>query len=145
MADDRPDRILVVPDDLHARHVGVTADGRQFFLTYPFVESDGAVPGCDYVALYVFDSAGTLIRHAIEALGPPGATAPQVAQIEEKLLATVRPTTASSITVRPFAVAAHGASFGLVARRVLGEWRVSAEPGDYLAFHAPWDSGAYDT
>jgi hypothetical protein len=28
---------------------------------------------------------------------------------------------------------------------ILGRYRVTAEPGDYMAFSPPWDLGEYDT
>jgi hypothetical protein len=38
--------------------------------------------------------------------------------------------------------------FGLIVREPeeSGDpWAVTVEPGDYMAFFAPWDSGVYDT
>jgi hypothetical protein len=50
--------------------------------------------------------------------------------------------------VAPFAVERFGTTFGLVLR-VPDEdgdrWAVEAQPGNYMAFFEPWDSGVYDT
>jgi hypothetical protein len=50
--------------------VGRTADGRQFFLTTPFVPAKAGAAGAEFVALYRFDAAGQLIEGAIDNLGP---------------------------------------------------------------------------
>ena len=38
-----PDTFPIIHDDYHARHIGTLADGRQFFLTTPFVPAIGGV------------------------------------------------------------------------------------------------------
>src|SRR5687768_14677806 len=59
--DERPTRIAIDHDDHHAQHVGHTADGRQFFLTTPFVPGDR-----DFIALYLFDRDGRLLSATID-------------------------------------------------------------------------------
>jgi hypothetical protein len=52
------------------------------------------------------------------------------------------------IEVKPFAIERFGTTFGLVPRAPEGEgdgWWVELQPGNYMAFHEPWDSGEYDT
>jgi hypothetical protein len=58
-----PERIAIEPDDFQARHVGHTADGRQFFLTTPFEPG-----GREFVALYLFGADGSFAEARIDAL-----------------------------------------------------------------------------
>jgi hypothetical protein len=48
MDDSLPKTIAINPDDYHARHVGRTADGRQFFLTTPFEPAIGGRVGREF-------------------------------------------------------------------------------------------------
>ena len=57
-----PKLVAINHDDYHAEHIGTTADGRQFFLTLPFEFASSDEPGCEYVALYLFDRAGDALR-----------------------------------------------------------------------------------
>lgn len=50
--------------------------------------------------------------------------------------------------VQPFAIERLGTTFGLVPRSPEDKddsWWVEMHPGNYMAFHEPWDSGEYDT
>jgi hypothetical protein len=52
------------------------------------------------------------------------------------------------IQVQPFQVKRFGTVFGLVPRPPEDDqtdWWVELHPGNYMAFHEPWDSGEYDT
>jgi hypothetical protein len=52
------------------------------------------------------------------------------------------------IAVQPFEVERFGTAFGLVPRPPKSDedgWWVEVQPGNYMAFHEPWDSGEYDT
>jgi hypothetical protein len=52
------------------------------------------------------------------------------------------------IEVAPFALERFGITFGLVLREPEDEediWAVEMQPGNYMAFFEPWDSGDYDT
>ncbi len=52
------------------------------------------------------------------------------------------------IEVAPFAVDRFGTTFGLVLRAPEEEddpYAVEVQPGNYMAFFEPWDSGNYDT
>lgn len=143
-----PDLIAIDPDDSHAEHVGWTADGQQFFLTTPFEWPLGGKPGCEYVALFLFDADGGLARAQIDRLGPRDEVDPALARaVLSERLASLGAIRTDRIEVRPFSVDAHGTTFGLL-------WRPPADgapgavelmPGNYMAFFAPWDSGVYDT
>ncbi len=65
MSTSPPESIALDPDEHYAKYVGHTADGRQFFLTTPFEPG-----GREFIALYLFDSAGRLIEARIDDLGP---------------------------------------------------------------------------
>jgi hypothetical protein len=58
MPDGSPISFAIDHDDYHAKYVGRTADGRQFFLTTPFEGAIGGRPGCEYLALFIFDRNG---------------------------------------------------------------------------------------
>jgi hypothetical protein len=52
------------------------------------------------------------------------------------------------IEVAPFSVERFGTTFGLVPlepEEEDDEWSVEVQPGNYMAFLEPWDSGEYDT
>jgi hypothetical protein len=57
-------------------------------------------------------------------------------------------TTFTRIGVAPFTVEYAGLIFGLAPREPEEPddvWAVEAQPGNYMAFFEPWDSGEYDT
>jgi hypothetical protein len=52
------------------------------------------------------------------------------------------------IEIAPFTMDRFGTTFGLIPRPPEDDdngWWVDVEPGNYMAFHEPWDSGDYDT
>src|SRR3954470_24057006 len=132
MAEGPPDFIAIDHDDYHAKHVGWTADGRQFFLTTPFEAACGDRAGGEFVALYLFDADGKLIEATIDALGPRAtmddARRRQVHDQRLKELGKVR---FARIEVAPFSVMRFGTEFGLVLREPEDEddpWAVEAQP-----------------
>jgi hypothetical protein len=72
MAKRPPKTVALNHDDHHAEHVGRLADGRQFFLTTPFVPADelGTATGREFIALYVFDKDGQLVSATIDPATP---------------------------------------------------------------------------
>jgi hypothetical protein len=64
-----PKHIAIDHDDYHAEFVGKTADGKQFFLTTPFIPASPTNPGNEFVALYLFDKRGNLIEALIDEFG----------------------------------------------------------------------------
>ncbi|WP_165249534.1 hypothetical protein [Paludisphaera soli] len=152
MLDGPPDLIAIDHDESTARHVGRTADGRQFFLTNPFVPTNepGADGGGEFVALYLFDPAGKLLEARIDAFGP-SATVDEAEwrRVYEERLRELGDVALGRIEVAPFAIERFGVEFGLVPREPEEDeddvWAVEAQPGNYMAFFEPWDSGDYDT
>ena len=147
--DSRPTLIAIDHDDYHARHIGRTADGRQFLLTTPFEPAIGSSEGCEFVALYLFDGAGQLLDGKIESFGPRRtAKSEAIAACYDSLLASLGAVSFQRIEVAPFEILRFGTTFGLVVREPEDEddvWAVEMQPGNYMAFFEPWDSGDYDT
>lgn len=66
----------------------------------------------------------------------------------EQRLTELGEVTFDHIEVKPFGVQQFGTTFGLVVRKPEDEedvWAVEMQPGNYMAFFEPWDSGEYDT
>ncbi len=52
------------------------------------------------------------------------------------------------IEIAPFVVERFGMRFRLIVREPEDDgepWAVQVQPGNYMAFFEPWDSGEYDT
>ncbi len=149
MNPESPTRIAIDHDDYHARHVGKTADGRQFFLTTPFEPAINGNAGGEFNALYLFEADGEFISAQIEPFGPRGTFDDAVQQAAYlKLLDGLGPVTFERIDVAPFEIERFGSSFGLIGRDCddpEDEIAVEVQPGNYMAFFEPWDSGEYDT
>jgi hypothetical protein len=149
MNTESPARVAINHDDYHATHVGRTADGRQFFLTTPFEPAINGNAGGEFNALYLFDATGEFISAQIESFGPRGkfdVAAQQASSLI--LLAGLGPVTFERIEVAPFEIERCGLSFGLIARECADPEDVLAvevQPGNYMAFFEPWNSGEYDT
>jgi hypothetical protein len=147
--DARPTLVAIDHDDYHARHIGRTADGRQFLLTTPFEPAIGECEGGEFVALYFFDEAGRLLEAKIESFGPRRtANYDAIAACYDSLLASLGEVSFQRIEVAPFAIQRFETTFGLVVREPEEEddvWSVEMQPGNYMAFFEPWDSGEYDT
>ena len=144
-----PTRISIDHDDYDARHVGRTADGRQFFITTPFVPATGDAGGREFVATYLFDQHGKILDARIDDLGARDKLNPgEARKILEQRLDDLGPVEFRRIEVQPFEVQRFGTTFGLVPRPPEDDtdsWWVEVQPGNYMAFHEPWDSGEYDT
>src|SRR5688572_27122986 len=65
----KPSLIAIDHDDHHASHIGSLADGRQFFLTTPFVPASKADPGREFIAVFLFDRHGKFLEARIDDLG----------------------------------------------------------------------------
>lgn len=149
-----PAKFRIARDDYHARYVGRTKSGRQFFVTTPFVfEPRGE--GRNFVATFLFDQDGHLVADRIDEVGPRGDSGYPPGNIDEGLVDETRRAHVAAldvaefcdVEVAPFEIKRFGLSFGLIPRRDdEGEedgW-IEMLPGNYMAFHEPWD-GDYDT
>lgn len=146
-----PRFVRINHDNYHARYVGKTANGDQFFLTFPFLPRIDAKPGGNYVALYLFDEFGLLKQANIYSEQEQGLTTKTAVDgFVQKLLLTLGKHKFGDIKVAPFCVREFGHPFGLIFDP--GEITeddepytcVTVEPGNYMAFNPPWD-GDYDT
>jgi hypothetical protein len=148
MNSNRPELVAIDRDDHAAQYVGRTADGRQFILTTPF-EPAISGPGAEHLALYLFDDAGKLLDARIENLGPRAAMdEKRREQLRDQWLAELGDLSYGRVEVAPFVVKRFGTEFGLIVREPEEEedvWAVEMQPGNYMAFFEPWDSGVYDT
>ncbi len=149
LAKNKPKFIAIDHDDHHASHVGRTAKGAQFFLTTPFVPASEDSPGREFIALYIFDRNGRLRKAYIDDLGlRPRLDDQHRRKIFERRLAALGPVSFGRIRVRPFQLKRFGVTFGLVPEPLEDEgdnWCVETQPGNYMAFFKPWNSGDYDT
>jgi len=150
MEDGAPEAFVIAHDDYHAEYAGSLRDGRQFFLTTPFLAAaEGPDSGCEFLALYIFDSTGRLREATIESFGPRANLDEELRRTRrDQLLAALGDIEFGDITIAPFGVSRFGTTFGFVPHppdEEDDEWFVTVEPGDYMCFYPPWDSGEYDT
>ncbi len=149
MANEPPKLIAIDHDDYHADNVGRTANGSQFFLTTPFVPAIGGSAGREFIALYLFDAEGNLREAHIDDLGTRDELdEAEVEGVLKQRLAELGAVVYCRIEVQPFQLERFGIIFGLVLHPPESEdeeWSVEAQPGNYMAFYEPWDSGEYDT
>jgi len=144
-----PELVAIDHDDYAAKHIGRTRDGRQSFLTNPFVPASGSDAGREFIALYLFDADGRFLDAHIDDLGTRANLDQAAAKhLYDQRLAELGPVDYERIEVQPFQVERFGTTFGLVIRVPEDEedvWAVEAQPGNYMAFFEPFDSGEYDT
>lgn len=144
-----PKLIAIDHDDYHAEFVGKTADGRQFFLTEPFDPATSTKQGNEFVALYLFDKRGHLIEAYIDEFGPRSNMDRNAREMLcQKRLTDLGEIEFGRIEVAPFSIKKFGITFGLIPNEPEDEddeLSISLEPGDYMAFYEPWDSGDYLT
>ena len=149
MSGKKPERLAINHDEYHAKHIGHTPDGRQFFLTTPFEAALGDNAGCEFVALFLFDGEGNLIDAKIDTFGPRAKLdVDKAGECYNQRLSELGDVTFDRIEIKPFTVERFGTTFGLVVREPEdGDdvWAVELLPGNTMAFFKPWDSGEYDT
>jgi hypothetical protein len=144
-----PKLIAIDHDDYHAEFVGKTAEGKQFFLTEPFVPATPTNPGNEFVALYLFDKEGNLIEAFIDEFGPRNKMDRNARDaLCKKRLDDLGEIEFDRIEIAPFSIEKFGITFGLIPNEPEDEdgyLSITLEPGDYMAFYEPWDSGNYET
>lgn len=141
-----PDRFTIMPDDYHAQLAGTAGDGRRFFITTPFEPATPTDPGNEFVALFLWKPDGSFDEIDVDAFGPREQLAENDHQDAlERRIARLGEFTIEPISVAPFAVASHGTTFGFVPQEYEGLVSVTLQPGDYMAYTEPFDSGEYDT
>lgn len=144
-----PKLVAIDHDDYHAEHIGRTPAGHQFFLTLPFEPAIAGRIGGEFVALYLFDQQGVLIEAKIDSLGPRASLDHEARKsLYEQRLKELGDVSFERIEIAPFSVDRFDTTFGLVLREPdddVDVWAVEVQPGNYMAFFEPWDSGEYDT
>ncbi len=145
----KPRTIAINHDDYHANCIGKTETGTQFFLTPLFIPASQSNEGSEYLALFKFDSKGSLVESEILNLGSRKELDKSKAkQKYSQLLNSLGSVEYCRIVVQPFSVQKDGVDFGLVLREPEDAddvWAVELLPGNFMAFFEPWDSGEYDT
>src|SRR5213083_3094538 len=110
----KPDLIAIEHDEYHAKRIGYLPDGRQFFLTSPFVPAIGGSAGREFVALFLFDEHGQFLEARRDDLGTRAELDMQRASsVYEQRLAELGEVEFCRIEVQPFEVERFGTTFGL--------------------------------
>ncbi|WP_353414320.1 hypothetical protein, partial [Arenicella sp. 4NH20-0111] len=122
-AEGRPQLIAINHDDYHAEHIGRAEDGSQFFLTTPFEPKFSNKEGCEYLALFKFDSEGNLIDSEVESFGPRGTFNEDKRKARyTELLKKLGKVAYQRIEIKPFSITYNKTEIGLIVR----------EPEDYF-------------
>lgn len=142
-----PKYFTIVPDDYHVPYAGTAEDGRKFFLSDELFGQDSA-----YVGVFLWKSDGTFDEVRVDAIAragglPPGQAGPAGAEdLVEARLAELGEYVLEPITVEPFTREVDGVTFGWkVDGSGSGAYSINIEPGDFIAYYAPWDGLEYDT
>ena len=145
-----PQRFRIVPDDYHVPYVGTAQDGRKFFLSEELF-APGPGRGSSYVGLFLWKADGTFDEVRVDEVPRPqgvpvGQAAPAGARrLVAQRLRELGDYTLEPIEVAPFTQEVGGVTFGWMLRRYDGTYSLSIEPGDFIAYYAPWDGLDYDT
>ncbi len=146
-----PDRFTIVPDDYHVPYAGTAEDGRKFFLSDELFDIEGSDDGSSYVGLFLWKADGTFDEVHVDKVGrpsglPPGQAGPADAKdLVEARLAELGDYVLEPIDVEPFTEEVDGVTFGWKVDEYEGTYSVNIEPGDFIAYYAPWDGLEYDT
>lgn len=152
MDEQPPERFVIVPDDYHVPYAGTAQDGRKFFLSdelFEFGTEDDPGPG--YVGLYLWNPDGTFDEVRVDEVPradglPPGQAASAGAeQLVAARLAELGDYVLEPIEVEPFTRVVDGVTFGWVLDEFEGTYSIHVEPGNFIAYYAPWDGLGYDT
>jgi hypothetical protein len=149
MAKKPPKRIAIDHDEYLAEYVGRTRDGKQFFLTIPFEPARNGTEGREFLALFLFDAKGKLLEAKIDDLGPRATLDHEKrVALRDQRLGELDGPSFERIEIAPFSIDRFGIAFGLIPREPEDDddtWAVELQPGNFMAFFPPWDSGIYDT
>jgi hypothetical protein len=147
VVEQRPERFTIVPDDYHVPYAGTAGDGRKFFLSEELFADDSA-----YVGVFLWHADGTFDEVRVDAVAqprglPPGQAGPAGAErLIAARLAELGDYVLEPIEVEPFTQDVDGTTFGWnVDRYEDGTYFINIEPGDFIAYYAPWDGLGYDT
>jgi hypothetical protein len=141
VSDTRPTRFTIVPDDYHVPYAGTAEDGRRFFLSQLFTAET------DFVGLFLWKPDGTFDEVKVTRLSAPD----EVDAAVESRLAELGDYALEAIEVEPFIETVDGVKFGWRVKRYEdqespdGYYVINIEPGDFIAYYAPWDGLEYDT
>lgn len=142
-----PARITIRPDDYHVPYAGTAEDGRRFFLSDELFDAD-----VSYVGLFLWKADGTFDEVRVDKVGSAGSVPPgQAASVGADDLVAARLAELGDyvlepIEVAPFTRTVDGVMFGWrVSKYDDGTYNVNIEPGDFIAYYAPWDGLEYDT
>ncbi len=151
--DQAPKRFTIVPDDYHVPYAGIAEDGRKFFLSDElFSYGTPDAPGSSYVGLFLWNADGTFSEVKVDEVArpdglPPGQAGPSGAEdLVEARLAELGDYKLAPIEVEPFTETVDGVTFGWkVGQYEDGTYYINIEPGNFIAYHEPWDGVEYDT
>jgi hypothetical protein len=105
--------------------------------------------GCEFVALYLFDQFGQFLEAKIDNLGPRASLDNDAHHtVYTERLESLGDISFERVEVVPFTLEHFGLEFGLIAKLLEVDddvWSVEMQPGNYMAFFEPWDSGEYET
>jgi hypothetical protein len=147
-----PSRITIRPDDYHVPYAGKAGDGRLFFLSDELFDGGSTTREAkQFVALFLWKTDGTfdsvevtdVKRRADLPTQQAGHTADDAAL--HTYLDQLGDYELEPIAVAPFSHTVDGVVFGFVPQEYDGMWSVNIQPGDFIAYYAPWDGYEYDT
>lgn len=141
-----PERFTIVPDDYHVPFAGTAEDGRKFFLSQELFSLDSA-----YVGLFLWKADGTFGEVRVDAVERPDGVPPGQAaaagpdELVAARLAELGDYELEPIEVEPFTQKVDGVTFGWQLEEYDGMYTIHIEPGNFIAYYAPWDGLEYDT
>lgn len=148
VVDQAPERFTIVPDDYHVPYAGTAEDGRKFFLSDELFQPGGSA----YVGLFLWRADGTFDEVLVEEVSRPEGLPPgQAGRAGAKALVNARLAELGDyvlepIEVAPFTEKVKGVTFGWkVGRHEDSSYYINIEPGNFIAYYAPWDGLGYDT
>ncbi|MBB2923046.1 hypothetical protein [Cellulomonas cellasea] len=144
-----PERFTIVPDDYHVPYAGTAEDGRRFFLSVELFSPEPGGPS--YVGLFLWHADGTFDEVRVDAVTRPDGVPPSQAvpagadDLVQARLAELGDYVLEPVDVEPFLEEVDGIEFGWRFQEYDGTAMLNIEPGDFIAYYAPWDGLEYDT